>query len=362
MNKIEIYGEIVPSSFGGDGYSNLTTVSDQLKSATGDIEVLINSFGGDVDEGFAIYTALRRYADDNKAEVTTRAVGRCSSIATVIFLSGDTRIANQYIEPFVHNAWMYAVGDSNEINRVSVELEKVNDRIAKFYSEHTTLTYDEARELMDADTFITPEEALNIRFATAIEQVSRPAALQRINQKSNKMSKTDDKDLLAKIKKIFAMESPKNAVEVFTSTNEALVFPDLEEGQSPKVGDKATIDGKAAEGSYTLQSGVVYVFAAGVLESITEQDDDGDDEMEALKRENAELKEKLNAQAKKITSIEAKVQDTETKIKDSESILNKLKETFSDYVVDDKDNKDRTPKNEKTGLAAAVSKLNSKTK
>lgn len=92
--EIKIYGEIVPfqdSWIAESGYCNLSFVQRQLSEANGqDVTVRINSFGGDVDEGFAIYSELRRYAKENNAEVTTLAEGRCASIATVIFLAVNT--------------------------------------------------------------------------------------------------------------------------------------------------------------------------------------------------------------------------------------------------------------------------------
>ena len=127
---IKIYGEIVPFQdtwIIDNGYCNLTHVQKQLKEAEGqDVTVNINSFGGDVEEGFAIYTELRKYAKDNDAKITTRAVGRCASIATVIFLAGDKRVLTEYVEPFVHNAWTYTMGDSKQIQKVAADLEKCN--------------------------------------------------------------------------------------------------------------------------------------------------------------------------------------------------------------------------------------------
>lgn len=355
MHKVRIYGEIIPEQsieIINYGYCNLTHVQNQLNEANGkDVEVGVNSIGGDVDEGFAIYSELRRYAKDNNAKITTRAEGKVSSIATIIFLAGDTRIVSQYIQPFIHNAWTYAAGDANEMRKMAVDLESVNERIAKFYAEHTALTYEEARALMEEDTFIDPQEAVNIRFATEIEQVLRPVALQRFKTKNS--MKKDEKSILAKLREIFASEA-KN-VEVFTSTNESIVFPDLEEGQSPKVGDKATIDGKSAEGRYTLADGTVYVFVAGELTEIIESDDS--DDMEALKRENEELKAKLQEQETTLNSQKEQIDSILAKQKEHDSKWNKLNSIVSGHVVDEKDERDDTPPNKKGGLAKAAQKL-----
>lgn len=358
MAKVKIYGEIIShedATLADMGYSNLSSLQNQLDGLTGDITVAINSVGGDVDTGFAMYSQLRRYAKENNAKITTISEGKCASIATVVFLAGDERIVNRYIDPFVHNAWTFAVGDSGELTKVAADLEAVNAKLAKFYAEHTNLTEEEARELMDAETNITPEEAVNIRFATKIEEVMRPVALQRVKTKSNTkaMSKNDSK-ILAKLKAIFASDASN--LEVFTSTNDALVFDDLEDGDTPKVGDKATIDGKAADGEYTLQDGTVYRFESGELKEITEKEEDEvvTEEIEALKQENADLKAQLDAQAKSIKAIQASQ-------KEADKRWNKMKALVSTVTVDDKGNDDKSEKKkEKQGLAGAISRLNKK--
>lgn len=375
MHEIKIYGEIVPfqdSWIIENGYCNLTHVQSQLKEANGeDVKVRLNSFGGDVEEGFAIYSELRRYAKENNAKITTLAEGRCASIATVIFLAGDTRILNEYVQPFVHNAWTYAIGDAKQVMRIAEDLEKASKMIAEHYASHTNLTYEEARNLMDAETSITSNEALEIRFATEIEEILRPAALQKIfankskvtkskiNSKNSDMnkSKNQEKGFFNHVKKFFQEEGSgtKNSIEVHTSTNDTLIFPDLEEGDTPKVGDKAEINGEAANGDYLLQDGkTTYVFVSGALDEIKKEEEEGDDEMENLKKENAELKKQLESQNSRIDKIE-------NKQKENEKFYNMLKEASSKYNVDEKENegKSRDPEPSKGGgLAKAAQRLN----
>lgn len=363
MHEINIDGEIIPFElYDMTGYINLPRVESQLNNAKGQpIKVNINSVGGDVDEGFLIYAAIRKYAKENNVRVTTYAKGRCFSIATVVFLAGDDRIGNKFIEPFIHNAWTYAIGDSKEMSRVASDLEKVNNKIASHYSEHTNLTIDEALELMNNDTFIDNDFALNIRFATEIEEIVRPAALKKIlNKNKIEMANNDDKKFLDKLKKIFASDA-KNAVELFTATNETLFFPDLEEGTTPKVGDRATIDGKNAEGEYTLPDGTVYVFVNGVLDEIRkkEEEEDGDTEerIEELESENARLRQEIESQNKKLDKV-IKAQ------KDQEKYWNSLKDLVSSEVVDDKGNDPKSDNNkeESKGLAGAANRLKERNK
>ena len=188
MYDILIYGEIVPFQEELQGCFNLSMLNSELEKANKQpLLVRINSVGGDVEEGFSIYQALRRYATENNVEITTRCDGRCSSIATVFYLAGDKRIVNEFNAPFVHNAWTYAIGDAKQLQRISIDLQECNNRIAQHYANHTDLTFEEALELMQNETSITPEECVKIRFATEIESVERPKALQRFNKINNNL-------------------------------------------------------------------------------------------------------------------------------------------------------------------------------
>lgn len=354
---IKIYGEIVPFQekwvTEQGGYVNLSFVQEQLSQANGeDIRVRIKSYGGDVEEGFSIYSELRRYAKDNNATVTTLAEGQCASIATVVFLAGDERLVTEFTQPFVHNAWCYAMGDSKTLQRVSADLEKVNNQIADHYAKHTDLTYEEARELMDDETSISPEECVRLRFATAIEEIQRPAALLlKINKSNNnvKMSKkakkvqtknqNDHKSFVKNLLKMFNKD-------VFTADNQILEFPDLEDDETVKVGDTALLDGSPAEGSVTIANGDVYVFEAGVLTEIKEEEaedpqgaDTGTGEsetVEELKEEIQELEQENEELKEEVEELEDLLEKANAKIT---SLNNKIKNAVSKPVPDQKKDK-----------------------
>lgn len=283
---IFIYGEIIPfQGLNWEGYINLTNVKKQLDEANGeDVRIRINCIGGDVNEGFAIYSALRRYAKENNATVTTLAEGQCASIATVFFLAGDVRQVTEYTKPFVHNAWCYTMGDAKQLVRTAVDLEECNKQIAEHYAKHTDMSYEQAREYMDNETLISPEECVALRFATEIEEVLRPVnlmqALNRVDSKKsvnknlNKMKKTNSKNksFLAKVKAIFT----SNKI-VFDAENNEVDFYDLAEDDAIEVGDKAQINGAPAgesadeNGEILMQSGETYVFGnPDDLEELTE--------------------------------------------------------------------------------------------
>lgn len=316
MHEIKIYGEIIPfeEDF-GSGYVNLSNVQEQLSKAEGkDILVKIRSLGGEVETGFSIYNELRRYAKDNNTKVTTLGEGQVASIATVIFLAGDERILTGYTEPFVHNAWTYTEGDAKRLQRVALELQSCNDKIADHYVLHTDLTKEEALALMENETSITAEEAVNMRFATSIEEVLRPVALKRFQNNiniNNKKMNNKSKTILNKVANF--LKSFQNKV-VETAEGGELDFYELEDNaeitalfESGEV-VRAYFDGADAVGSFVLLSGETYVFEAGNLIEIIPAEmaaESTDTTLASLEAENEELKSKLEEITNKAIELDA---------------------------------------------------------
>lgn len=359
MHEIKIYGEIVPFSekwiTDQGGYVNLDEVQRQLKEANGeDVTVKIRSFGGDVETGFTIYNELRRYAKDNKAKVTTLGEGQVASIATVIFLAGDERILTEHTEPFVHNAWTYEMGDSKTLKRVADVLEKCNTKIAEHYALHTDLTKEEALQLMENETSITPEEAVAMRFATKVEEVLRPVALKRFSTNTNKnnMNKKTQ-TLYNKVAKFLGQFSNK---VVTTADGKELDFYELEDDAVVAVGDKAYYDGMDADGSFIMPSGETYVFIAGELQEIQSEDETDTDES-ALAEANATialLTEQLEAVSNKAVEL-----DTQNKAKDA--LITGYKASSKPVPTQGKEApKAKEPEAKVTEASKAVANLNKK--
>jgi ATP-dependent protease ClpP protease subunit len=311
MFEVKIYGEIINLEgleiVKQGGYCNLSSVQEQLSKASGKpVRVRINSIGGDVDTGFAIYHELRRYAKKNKVEIETFGEANVSSIATVIFLAGDSRILTESTSPFVHNAWTYGEGDGVVMRTIADNLEKASDLIAKHYETHTDLSYDEAREFMDGNTYITPEEAKVMRFATGIEKVLRPKAMlkfnTKINKKSNVMSAKKGRGILAKA---VAFLAGIKAKLVTTADETELDFYDLADEDTIQVGDMANVNDEPAEGEYVMKDGETYVFVSGELTEIiaaeAEEEEEESasalsaEEIVALQAHNKELEDTLSA-------------------------------------------------------------------
>jgi ATP-dependent Clp endopeptidase proteolytic subunit ClpP len=128
------------------------------------IRVEINSPGGSVFDGIAIYNALRNHP----AHVTTRVDGIAASIASVIAQAGDTRIMVTGSQMMIHNAWGMTVGDRNDHTDMAAVLGQQDEVIASIYAARSGKPADEFRALMDAETWLTAERAVEAGLADEV--------------------------------------------------------------------------------------------------------------------------------------------------------------------------------------------------
>lgn len=177
---ITIYGDITswPWSEGDVSASNLSRQLEALGDVN-EINVYINSYGGEVAEGLAIYNALRRH----KAKVRTYCDGFACSIASVIFMAGDERIMNEASLLMIHNAWTFASGNAAQLRKLAEDMDKITQASVEAYKAHSSLKEEEIKAMMDAETWILPGEALDYGFATAVEQTENAAASQNAKAK-----------------------------------------------------------------------------------------------------------------------------------------------------------------------------------
>ena len=171
--ELYIYGEIrkkdIWDVFFGD--DDTRTGAFEFKDAlaqvdTPNLTVRINSMGGSVSEGLAIYNLL----SDFKGNVTTIVDGFACSAASVVFMAGHKRIVPESGLLMIHNAWGVAEGDSNAMKKYAEDLEKITQPSVNIYVSKTGLSEEKVKEMMDKETWITSAEALKLNFATAIEK------------------------------------------------------------------------------------------------------------------------------------------------------------------------------------------------
>lgn len=177
---ITIYGDITSFPWIESDVSS-HNLSKQLEALNDvdEINVYINSYGGEVAEGIAIYNALRRH----KAKVRTICDGFACSIASVIFMAGDERVMNEASMLMIHNAWTYAEGNAAQLRKQAEDLEKITLLSIEAYKANSSLKEEEIKALMDAETWILPSEALEYGFATNVEKTEKANTSQNAKAK-----------------------------------------------------------------------------------------------------------------------------------------------------------------------------------
>lgn len=148
-------------------HANPAAVEAVLEEADGeDIDVDINSGGGDVFAGSEIYSALRAYA----GKVNIHVVGFCASAASVIAMAGHSDMTPTG-QLMVHNVSMWESGDYHAHDKASEILQTANRAIAAAYVEKSGMDEKEALKLMDRETWLTAQEAVDYGL---IDEIAKP--------------------------------------------------------------------------------------------------------------------------------------------------------------------------------------------
>mgnify|MGYP003134538389 CR=1 FL=1 len=193
------------------------------------LNVHINSLGGDVFDGIAIYNALKSHKKDVKVLVE----GIAASIASVIAMAGNTIEMAENSLFMIHNPFVMAGGDATELRKTASILDKIRDEIANIYESVSGSGVETLVGLMDNETWFNAMEAKEMGFATGITQplkvennyniskfknITHDKINLILNNKTEIMAKEtissenqeENKNLLSQIKQLFVNEAPKN--------------------------------------------------------------------------------------------------------------------------------------------------------
>ena len=172
--EIYIYGDIVSSKW---DETDVTAVDfknelNQLGDVS-EIDVHINSAGGNVFEGHAIYNMLKMH----KATVNIYVDALAASIASVIAMSGDTIFMHKNSFMMIHNSWIMTLGNSKDLRQTADLLDKTDQSSNNAYLDKATnLSEAELKQLLEAETWLTADEALEKGLADEILGASEIAA------------------------------------------------------------------------------------------------------------------------------------------------------------------------------------------
>lgn len=240
--EIQIYEDIGNDPF---GFSTGFTAKDFM-DAVKDIDPMrpldlrINSAGGDVQEGKAIKTRM----DEWKGKKTASIDGQAASVASWLPMSFDEIRAPKHAEIFIHDAWAFVAGNSDDLSRAADMLDKESGIIAQMYADRTGMSQSECRDMMKSQTLMTADEALEMGFIDKItdgDAVSNFSEIQLKNmsgkllafansKKQGDMKTLNKKKTLNKDEKIALLKKwgvavPENASERWINSSLALGNP-----------------------------------------------------------------------------------------------------------------------------------------
>jgi len=164
---IHIYDEI-----GAFGSGSKEFLSDLAKLDGQHIHLRINSPGGSVVEGTAIYNALRRH----KGGLTVHIDALAASMASVIAMAGAPVYIADNALLMIHNPWTVSMGDSEQLRKEADLLDKLKSTLVNAYVRKTGMEQNQVAEMMDAETWLDAVEAVALGFADAIEEGVAAAA------------------------------------------------------------------------------------------------------------------------------------------------------------------------------------------
>ena len=143
---------------------------DELQGSSGDITVWINSPGGDCVAAAQIYNMLREY----KGKVTVKIDGIAASAASVIAMAGSTVLMSPVSMMMIHNPATIAFGDHTDMKRAIDLLNEVKESIINAYVLKTGLSRAKLSHLMDAETWMNANKAMELGFADGVIQRESP--------------------------------------------------------------------------------------------------------------------------------------------------------------------------------------------
>lgn len=206
---IYIYGEV-----GGHEINAKTFIDELTNYKNQELTIHINSTGGSVFDGLAIYNALKNHSK----KVTTKVDGIAASIASVIAMAGDKIEMAENSLFMIHNPFAMSGGDAKELRKTATILDKIRNEIANIYASKSKHTSDHYISLMDVESWFNSTETLELGL---INEISKPIKIENNYNFSNFINMNSEKLQTIINKNSDKMEDKNlNAEEIINETPE----------------------------------------------------------------------------------------------------------------------------------------------
>ncbi len=203
--EIILYGGIGTDYWGDGSMVSAKDFSNQLKAidpSVTEISLRINSNGGDVFDGIAIYNRLVQH----KANITVYIDGLAASIASIIALAGNEIIIGEGAIYMVHLPWTFAMGNRMEMDNTVQRLMDVEEQMISIYAKKSGMDRAEIKSLLEAETWMGSDQAIELGFVDSKAEDSLPIAASvfdaRWINKAPKNYKSETKVIAQEIEKL----------------------------------------------------------------------------------------------------------------------------------------------------------------
>lgn len=214
MKTINVKGPIISSQdqwiydwFGMESTSP-KMINAEINDAKGDeLEVIINSGGGDVFAGSEIYTALKSYTGN----VTVKIVGIAASAASVVAMAGKKILMSPTAQLMIHNVSSRASGDYRDMSHSAEVLKNANDTIANAYRIKSGMSQEIFLDLMDKETWMTAKQALENNL---VDEIMFENSIALVNE--TELSGMLPQEVIEKMRNSKNNPAQKNEADIFT--------------------------------------------------------------------------------------------------------------------------------------------------
>lgn len=286
--EISIYDEI-----GDYGTSAKNFIEEVKNIGKKDITLRINSVGGSVFDGLAIYNTLRSH----QGYVNIKIEGLAASISTVIAMAGDNIEMAENGFFMIHNPFGQSAGEAGDMRKTADLLDKIKNEIIEIYQRQTKLPYDVLSEMMDKETWLSSQEAQELGFINDITEPLKVAA-------SYNLSK-------------FTNVNEKEVMDILTLSNNKKLFKMTEELKTwfNSLKEEIVMAVKGDEVSTPSEVSVVLSDNEDVVNKFTELENNAT----SLKEEKEELSNLVGEKESVIAELTNKIAEMEAKLNKSEA-------------------------------------------
>ncbi|WP_295674445.1 head maturation protease, ClpP-related [uncultured Mucilaginibacter sp.] len=328
----------------GSGTLSSTYVQSQLEAAAGqDVEVHISSVGGSAFDAIAIYDLLKKY----NGNVITYIDALAASAASIVAMGGKQVVMSKYALLMIHKPMVGTGGNADELLKDVQMLNIVQARLAQIYIDKTGLDGVTINSLINAVTWLSADQALDLGFIDQVEDYSAditnsaliknyvntaPVFYQRcINKILTKKSNMniENKELIEKTTSVLdkIMNFFKKVVNKQTITDKGTLHHAGELDEGTEVYNDEDMSSPAASDTYTTASGSKIAVQGGQVQKIVPPAADPDADPDADDDDDSEPSDKFKA-SKKPMDVQNKLQSIKAKLHAQNALLNEAKEAL----------------------------------